>query len=146
MGERFTDSLPHLGAVTVSLVAYFVLLVPLAFQDEGLRFVGLVVFFVLIASPVIGAVLVLRVQGRPGGLRSAIVIPYVRWFVVGVAAILILSLEGVFSFFNEHSVGVALTSGAFLAMLVVPFLIPTLRFLMWLISPPTDLGVRQTSV
>jgi hypothetical protein len=73
------------------------------------------------------------------------VIPYVRWFVVGLAAMLILSLEGVFPFFNEHGVGVVLTSGAFLALIVVPFLIPTLRFLMWLVSPPTDLKVSQTS-
>jgi hypothetical protein len=146
MGERFTDSLPHLGAVMVSLVSYFVLLVPLDTQDDGSRFVGFVVFLVLLASPVIGSLLVLRVQGRPGSFRSVIVTPYVRWFVVGLAAMLILSLEGVFPFFNEHGVGVVLTSGAFLALIVVPFLIPTLRFLMWLISPPTDLKVSQTSV
>jgi hypothetical protein len=148
IGQRFFDSLPHLGAVGASLVVYlvlFVIFVPLAIQNDGVGPVGLLVYLVLLASPIVGAVVVLRAQGRSGGLRSDFVRPYLRGFVVGVAAMLILALEGVFPFFNENGVGVAITTGAFLTLLVVPFLLPAIRFLMWLLSPPAELEASQTS-
>lgn len=95
------------------------------------------------ASPIIGAAVVLKLQGRSGEIRPFVVKRYVRAFLVALVAGLILWLEGVFQFFNENSVGVAISAGAFLTLLVVPFLIPTLRFLMWLVSPPTDIAIGQ---
>lgn len=137
LGERFRDALPHLGAVGLSLTAYFALLVPLAVLDTSPRPLGLIVYVVLMASPVVGAVVVLKLQGRPNDLRSVVVKPYVRAFLVAAVAMLVLALEGVIPFFNENGVGVVIVAAAFLTLIVVPFVIPTLRFLMWLVSPPT---------
>lgn len=137
LGERFRDALPHLGAVGLSLVAYFAFLVPLAVLDASPRPLGLIVYVVVMASPVIGAVVVLKLQSRPNDLGSVVVKPYVRAFLMAAVAMLVLALENVISFFNENGVSVVIVAGAFLTLIVVPFVIPTLRFLMWLVSPPT---------
>lgn len=139
IGERFSDALPHFGAVGASLIVYFALFVPLALLDQSLRILGFIVFVVLMASPVIGAVIVLTLQGKQGPrFKSTEVRPYVRGFIVGIVAMLTLFLEGVFPFFNENGIGVVITSSAFITLLIVPFVIPTLRFLMWLVSPPSQ--------
>ena len=137
--DRFLDALPHFGAVGLSLIAYFALVIPMAGIDEISKPLGLVGFVGLMASPIIGAVLVLRMQRRPGGLQTAVVKPYVRGFLVAAVAGLILLLEGVFPFFNENPVGVGIVAAAFLTWIVVPFVVPALRLLMWLISPPASL-------
>lgn len=121
----------------MALIAYFALIIPLDFLvEEAPLALGLAVFAVLMVSPIIGAVAVLRLQGRAYKLGSAVVKPYVRALLVALVAALILGLENVFPFLNDNGVGVAVVSGAFLTLIVVPFVLPTLRFLMWLISPP----------
>lgn len=101
--------------------------------------IGLAYLVVLMFAPVIGASAVTYSQGRaPQEERHRVLIPYIWWAIAGLGSLLLLILAGM----NPRSTAPAPPVvtiafwAVFASMWVVPVIVPSLRTLIWLVSPP----------
>lgn len=101
--------------------------------------IGLAYLVVLMFAPVIGASAVTYSQGRaPQEERHRVLIPYVWWAIAGLGSLLLLILAGMTPRSTAPAPPVVTIAfwAVFASMWVVPVIVPSLRTLIWLVSPP----------
>ena len=104
--------------------------------------VGQITYFVgLMISPAVGASAVTYSQRASSGEeRNQVLIPYVWWAALGLLALLLLVLTlggpDTQSDGFVRPVGRIAFWAVFASMWLVPVIVPLLRAIMWLISPP----------
>ena len=101
--------------------------------------IGLAYLVVLMFTPVIGASAVTYSQrSAPQEERHRVLIPYVWWAIAGLASILLIILAGTNP--RRTAPGPPVVTIAFWALFastwIVPVIVPLLRTIIWLVSPP----------
>lgn len=140
---RFQYAAPHLGSILAFLPA------AIGAGVLGLGYfhpaVGIVLSILVGASPVLGASIVMDLQGRKADWRGPTLYPYVWWSVAaltcfGVATLVSLWVYPGVDAPNEAWTAVDAWLDAASALqfvgLGISFCVPVLRFIMWLIKPP----------
>ena len=139
ISTRMSGALPHFGALVSGIAAIWGWYQFAGSEWSDSLFATSVYLVAMMASPIVGASLILLFQGGSQSPQP-ILAPYVWWAVAGLLAVLLLMLAGANS--GSNSPAPPIVRFAFLAALVlgwlVPVVIPFLRTIMWLVSPPKD--------
>jgi len=141
---RIQRFLPHLGALVVGSAALWAWEPLIEVGRLESRFAVILYLAVLMIAPVAGASAVTYMQkGAPDDERHQVLTPYVWWAVSGIFAMLLLmflgaSIVGTDGFVpqSQQALGLIAFLGLFALMYLVPVVVPLLRAIMWLASPP----------
>jgi hypothetical protein len=131
--------LPHLGALIAGGAALWGWFQLVATDRLDSDLIWLAYLVILMVAPVAGAGAVAYMQRTASQEeRIQVVVPYMWWAAVGLIGLLLYLVSGTRARYDGATppvVRVAFLS-VFVLMWLVPVVVPLLRMIMWIVSPP----------